>query len=152
MGIKFSDIEDAFLFVSMSPMYTNHAILCKETGKIYYASEYGDDDEIPEEIFEDDDCLEIPNKNDLDLGQHLVFEFVEENLPNNFDHVKYIFRKKGAYGRYKDFLEERGLLEKWYEFENQNRKKTLLGWCQENEIILESSPFKVVLLLFPTRN
>ena len=138
MGVKFSDIEDAYFFVSMSPLYTNQAILCKGTGKIYFASEHGDFDEIPEEIFEDDDCLEIPNKNELDLGQYLVFEFVEKYLPDKFNHVKYIFRKKGAYGRYKDFLDERGLLENWYEFENQNRKKALLEWCEENEIVLES--------------
>ena len=33
--------------------------------------------EIPEEIFEDDNCIEIPNKDDLNLGRNLVFEFVE---------------------------------------------------------------------------
>ena len=30
MSIKFSDLEDAFFYVSSAPMYTNEAILCRE--------------------------------------------------------------------------------------------------------------------------
>jgi hypothetical protein len=136
MSIKFSDIEYAFLFVSMTPLYTNHAILCKEAGKFYYASEYGDDEEIPEEIFEDDNCIEIPNKNDLNLGRNLVFEFIEQYLPSDFEQVRNIFRKKGAYGRYKDFFDKRGFLQKWYDFENSRQDETLREWCRENQISL----------------
>ncbi len=137
MSIKFSEIEDAFFFVSMTPMYSSNAILCKETGKIFYESEYGDEDEIPEEIFEDDGCIEIPHKNALDLGKNLVFEFVEENLPNEFDQVRHIFRKKGAYARFKDLLDEKDLLEQWYEYESEQQIKALHEWCDENEIKLD---------------
>ncbi len=120
MRIKFSDLEDAFFYVSSAPKYTNHAILCKETGEIYYRSEYwgADEDEIPEEVWDRDDCIEIPHKNDLDLGRNLVFEFVEEHLPDDFERIKQIFRRKSTYRRYKDLLEERGQLKKWYDFEN----------------------------------
>ena len=71
MDIKFSEVEDAFFFVSMAPMYCNHAILCKETGKIFYESEYGDEDEISEEVYYQEDCIKIPHKNDLELGRNL---------------------------------------------------------------------------------
>ena len=59
MGIKFSEIEDAFFFVSMAPMYSNQAILCKETGKIFYESAYGDEEEIPEEVYFQADCIKM---------------------------------------------------------------------------------------------
>lgn len=49
MKIRFNDIEDAFLFSSMGSMYENQAILCKETGEIYYISEFGDSDELPDD-------------------------------------------------------------------------------------------------------
>jgi len=136
MGIKFSDIEDAFFYVSSAPMTANIAVLCKETGEILYASEYGDVDEIPEEVYDRSDCIEIPHKNDLDLGRNLVFEFVEQYLPSDFERVRHIFRRKGAYGRYKDFLEDRGFLQKWYDFENKRQTETLREWCEYNEITL----------------
>ncbi len=136
MGIKFSEIEDAFFFVSMAPMYSNHAILCKDTSKIFYESEYGDEDEIPEEIYYQEDCIKIPHKNELDLGRNLVFEFVEQYLPGDFERVLQIFRRKGAYGRYKGFLESRDFLQKWYDFENSRQKETLREWCEDNKITL----------------
>ncbi len=37
--MKYSDIEDAFLFVSMAPLHEHYAYLNKETGETYYISE-----------------------------------------------------------------------------------------------------------------
>ena len=137
MGIKFSDIEDAFLYVSSAPMTSNTAVLCKETSDIFYASDYDDGDKIPEEVYDRDDCIGIPHKNDLDLGRNLVFEFVEQYLPGDFERVRQIFRRRGAYGRYKDLLEDRGFLKK-YDFENTRQTETLRRWCEDNEITLIS--------------
>ena len=136
MEIKFSDIEDAFFYVSSAPMAANTAILCKETGEIFYASDYTDEDETPEDIYYRDDCIGIPHKNDLDLGRNLVFEFVEQYLPGDFDRVRNIFRRKGAYGRYKDLLDDRGLSQQWYDFENTRQAETIRQWCKDNEIKL----------------
>ena len=36
MAVKFSDIEDALFFVSMDQKFMHNAILCKETGRIFY--------------------------------------------------------------------------------------------------------------------
>jgi hypothetical protein len=137
MGIKFSDIEDAYLFVSMAMEFSNQAILCKETGEIFYASEYDDEDEIPEDVYENDECIEIPGKNELDLGRNLVFEFVEENLTEMYERVRQILRKRGAYARYKDLLDEKGLLQRWYDFENDRQTQALKEWCADNEIELD---------------
>ena len=68
MEIKFSDIELAFDYVSSAPMTANTVVICKETGEFYYRSDYGDEDEIPEDVYDREDCIEIPHKNDLDLG------------------------------------------------------------------------------------
>jgi hypothetical protein len=92
----------------------NAALLRKDTGQILYRSEMGDIDEIGNEDFDWDTCIEIPHKNDLDLGQRLVFEFISTHLPDEYHRVQQIFRRRGAYGRFKDFLESRGLLESWY--------------------------------------
>ena len=50
MAISFDDIENAFFFVSMDQMFMHNAYLCNETGQIFYTSEMGDSDELPEDI------------------------------------------------------------------------------------------------------
>jgi len=132
--IKFSDIQDAFLFVSSAGYGINTAILCKDTGQTLYHSEIGDLDEIDDDALDWDMCIEIPHKNDLDMGKSLIFEFVEMQLPNDYHHVWQIFRKRGAYRRFKDFLEIKGLLEMWYDFESKREEQALMQWCVKNEI------------------
>jgi hypothetical protein len=48
-----------------------------------------------------------------------------------------IFSRRGAYRRYKDLLEQKGLLDEWYDFEQQRTRQALLDWCEENGIELE---------------
>ena len=132
--LEFSDIEDAFLFVSSAGYGMHSAVLCKDTGRILYRSEMGDLDEIGNEELDWDTCIDIPHKNDLDLGHRLVFEFVESHLPDAYHRVQQIFRRRGAYGRFKDFLESKGLLQSWYDFENRRQEQALRDWCEENGI------------------
>ena len=138
-GVSFSDIEDAFLFVSSAPYGTHSAFLNKKTGQILYQSEIGDIDEIGDEDVDWDQVIEVPHKNDLDLGQPLVFEFVSTHLPDDYDHVYLIFGRRGAYGRFKNFLASKGLLEEWYRFENEREQEALRSWCEENQIPLSDS-------------
>lgn len=114
----------------------NSAVLCKKTGQILYRSEMGDLDEIGDEDFDWDNCIEIPHKNYLDLGQRLVFEFVENHLPDAYHEVRQIFQKRGAYARLKDLLESKRLLNIWYDFERRSEDQALQHWCEANEIEL----------------
>ncbi len=135
---SFSDIEGAFMYVASATYGMNSAVLCKDTGKILYRSDMAGIDEIEdEEDLDWDQCIEIPHKNDLNLGRNLVFEFVEEYLPDDYEHVRKMFRRRGAYANYKALLERRGLLEKWYEVENSREEQALREWCKENEIELD---------------
>jgi len=134
MAVSFDDIENAFFFVSTDKMFMNNAYLCKETGEIFYTSEMGDSDELPEDIDDPDKYISIPHKNELDLGKALVIEFTSEFLPEELERVYSIFRRKGAYSRYKDLLERKGVLEDWYKFENERQKVALKEWCRENKI------------------
>ena len=137
MAISFDDIENAFFFVSMDQKYMHNAYLCKETGQIFYTSEMGDSDELPEDIDDPDKYITIPHKNDLELGKALVIEFTSEYLPEELDRVYPIFRSRGAYSRYKDLLDEKGLLDEWYRFENERQRVALKDWCRGNSIEIE---------------
>ena len=96
MVISFNEIEDAFFYVSMEQMYMHSAILCKETGEIFYTSEMGDSDELPDDADDPDELISIPHKNELDLGKSLVLDFTSEHLPDELEKVYSIFRHKGA--------------------------------------------------------
>ncbi len=137
MAISFDDIENAFFFVSMDQKYMHNAYLCKETGQIFYTSEMGDSDEIPENIDDPDKYITIPHKNDLELGKALVIEFTSEYLPEELDRVYSIFRSRGAYSRYKDLIDEKGLLDKWHKFEDERQKAAIKKWCEENRVEIE---------------
>ena len=134
--VKFSDLEDAFIFTNFGEFSENEALLNKKTGEIYYRSDFSDLDEFPED-WESDDYIFLPNKYDLELGKSLVFDFVSEYIPDQLATVQYFFRRKGAYSRYKDLLDSLDLLELWYEYESKKTKEALLQWCKENDIEVE---------------
>ena len=133
MNMKLDELEDAFFFVNSAPQFTHSAVFSRGTGKFYYTSELGGLDEIPEDL-DDEKCIEIPHKNDLNLGQSLVFEFVSEHLPDEINKVESFFRHSGAYARYKQLLEEKGLLDEWYTYENECTKRKLRKWCKAEGI------------------
>jgi len=135
--MKYSDIEDAFLFVSAAPPSEHYAYLNKETGKAYYVSTLSDSDELPDDLEENDKYINVPHKNDLNLGRNLAFDFIFANLPNEFERIREIFSRKGAYARFKDLLESRGQLEAWYEFERKATEVALREWCKENGVPLD---------------
>ncbi len=134
--LTLDDIESAYEFVSMREILSSSAYVSKTTGKIFYLSDGIDDNEegIPEDIYEDEDYLCIPDKYELDLGKELVWEFVDQEIPALQNKVRGFFNRSGAYSRYKAFLEELGIVQKWYDFEENRTKKALLNWCKENEL------------------
>ena len=134
----FNDIEEAFEFVNSSPYEEVRAIVCKNTGKILVKSDLSDIDEIGD-IEEDlENYVEVPDKRDLDLGQPLVRAFVTQHIPEEYNRVMAMFRRRGAYRQFKDFLTERSLIQTWYDFEYQCKERALREWCRENGIELSN--------------
>jgi hypothetical protein len=139
MAIEFSDIVESFDFVSFGPPSEHQAFLHRESGKIFWHSEYGsNEEELPDDVFSDD-YIEIPHKNDLGLGKDLVFEFADNYVPNQIRKIERIFSHKGAYSRFKALLQEEGLLEKWFDFENDTQQRALKDWCKEHNIDILAS-------------
>jgi len=105
-GVSFGDIEDAFLFVSSAPYGTNSAYLNLETGEIFYRSEMMGITELEGEKMDRDQMIEIPHKNDLELGQSIVFEFVEANLPDAYHRCVTFSDERGRIVALKSFLHQ----------------------------------------------
>lgn len=139
--MKFFDVEECYHFVNFDGGGLNSAYISKSTGKTYFYrddSDWGDTfEELPEDIDDDDDFIAVPTQRDLNLGQAMIWEFVSKEIPGLEQKVREIFSRKGAYRRYRDFLEYNGLVDKWHAFENARVKEVLIEWCEENGISLE---------------
>lgn len=81
--VTFDEIQNAFSFVSSDEYGMNRAVLCFDNCEIYLHSKMGTFDELDEDKFDCDNFVVIPHKNDLDLGQRLVFDFAEQHLPDD---------------------------------------------------------------------
>src|ERR1700722_13700781 len=138
MLINFQEILDALEFVGSGSLGEHQAILCRRTGKIYWRSEFSGldalNDELPDDIEDDEKYIAIPDKRELGLGKPLVLDFAREFLPDDFDEVRYIFSKKGAYAKFRALLIRRNVLERWYEFEAKGTERALREWCELNAI------------------
>jgi hypothetical protein len=141
VSIKFSDVLLVFEFTSAGMPREHRAYICANTGKIYFSSDATDgENELPDDLETSDAYISVPRKNDLDLGRDLVFSFVRQELPEKWDAVRAMFRKRGAYGRFKDLLHSQGVLEKWYEFEASATGEALRAWCEDVGIQLVDPP------------
>ena len=96
MPVSFSDVQLAFEFVSSGGMGENEAYLDRQSGKIYWHSEVGDnDEELPDDI-DDEKYISIPDKRELNLGKPLALDFAREFLADDYDEVRQIFSRRVA--------------------------------------------------------
>lgn len=131
----YNDLENAIDYVSASQDGDHRAVYDRQTNEFLFAADTAGIDEIPQDI-DEDRYVEIPHKNDLDLGRVLVFRFVGDVMPEDEEKVRQFFRHRGAYGRFMDFLKERGILQRWNDYEQAEWRRTLLAWCRENDLEL----------------
>ncbi len=71
---------------------------------------------------------------ELGLGKPLALNFAREFLPNDFDEVRYMFSKRGAYQKFRALLTRRNVLDLWYNFESKATEQALREWCKLNSI------------------
>jgi hypothetical protein len=136
--VSFADIQNAFEYVNVGLPGETQAFLDRENGKIHYHSELldGDEDEpLPDDLGAEK-YLEIPHKLDLGLGKHLAFQFADEFMSADRVAVRDFFRRKGGYRRFKDLLDRRDLLQRWYDFSSEAENAALRAWCTDCEVEL----------------
>ena len=134
---KYSELSEAFDFVSSAAPTENLAYLSLDTGAIYCVSEVNPlDEEVPDDLESSDRYLVIPHKNDLDLGSRLALRFAEAELPGQYQIIEAFFRRPGAYARFKEILAAHGCLDKWFAFEAAARETALRDWCTEHDVHL----------------
>jgi hypothetical protein len=134
---SFQEILFAFEFVG-SGGGLHEAFLCRQTGKIYWRSEFSDldgiEEELPDDVEDDEKYIAIPDKRELDLGKPLVLDFAHEFMPDDFDEIRCMFSKRGAYKNFRALLIRRNVLDRWYDFESKAEERALREWCAFNSI------------------
>ena len=129
--IYLTDLLLAMEWVSAATYSENRAYVSRETGRIFWDPEAaGLDDELPADVEDESLYVPVPGKNDLDLGQAVVFRFIEANEPDAYEQVRSYFSRKGAYARFKDFLDRRGLLDAWHAYQDAATEAALREWAQ----------------------
>jgi Uncharacterised protein family (UPF0158) len=135
MAVRFQDILDAVEAVSSGHLGENNAWLCKQSGRIYW--QFGNDDEpeeLPDDIDDGEKYIQIPDKRELELGKPLALAFASEFLPEDFDKVRQIFSRRGAYARFNDLLDRRSMRQQWFDYRDKTEIEAVRAWCTENSI------------------
>lgn len=136
MLIDRNELEATVEFVSNG----NEAVLCRKTGKFLWHSDLEEDLEAgPDDADDEEKYLLIPGKKELELGKTLVLEFARQYLPDEFEEIRRIFSKRGAYGQFKELLHRKRALERWYEFENKATQDALREWCEAHGLTIQES-------------
>ncbi|NMA47462.1 MAG: hypothetical protein GX945_12960 [Lentisphaerae bacterium] len=92
-------------------------------------------EELWERIINDPNWIEVPDRRELGLDSRVPLRFADEHLsPANCDLVEHFFRRRGAYRKFYALLERLGMLEKWYQFQDEAVYEAIEQWLQENDI------------------
>jgi hypothetical protein len=139
LAVDWNELVLTFEFVSLGQPGEHEAVLCRKTGKFLWLTDLEEDIEAwPDDADDEEKYLSIPHKKELDLGKPLVLEFARQFLPGEFNEVRRMFDKRGAYARFKDLLQRKRALDRWYDFETKATEAALREWCDLNEITIEA--------------
>ena len=130
---------DAYQEADFSSQDGSYAAINPDDGRIVVVpSEFAfglDEIEDVESQLSEGNWLELPTKNDLELGRPLVFQFAEQYLYGaDYDRAERYFSRRGAYRKWKDLLIARDLEKKWYQFEEKATIEALKEWLTENDV------------------
>lgn len=126
------DLESAMLLLDADR--SAEAWVCRSSGVVLIQSdEVGEPVEaIPDNVNDSAYFTPIPSARGLDLGQELVFGFVKSDMPDEYDAVRQLFRRPGAYGRYSQLLDRLGLRERWHRYRDEQTRAALRTWCEDH--------------------
>jgi hypothetical protein len=138
-SVKLDELENAAILVDDGEGCA-HALVARDTGMIHLLNdEYMDEEApVPGEIEAGDAYVSVPAASTLGLGRELMFRFAAGHLHGDRERVRELFAKGDGYDRYARLLEERGLLDAWYRFREEETRVALEGWCRQHGLELDA--------------
>lgn len=128
------------MWVSCPPEFEAGAFVSRSTGRICLRGADGPvEEDCPTGLDDANEYIAVPHKNELDLGRPLALRFIDEHAPQVSREVRDIFRRKGAYSRFRSLLLRHRLLEAWHGYEHEATVRALEQWAQQQGFELTRS-------------
>jgi hypothetical protein len=123
MPIRFSDLLDAFKFVIARDFDQNHAFIQRDRRDIC-KSEASGADELLDDVGDGTKYSAIPTtRPSISAGPWSWT--LQANVASDFDEVRHMFTKKGAYAKFKALPARGGALARRYSFEERATERAL---------------------------
>ncbi|MCP5200408.1 MAG: hypothetical protein H6977_10365 [Gammaproteobacteria bacterium] len=134
MVLDLSELELAVELVSAASGIDSEAYIRRSDLKVIVWIEDGESGPLPPNVSDESLFIAVPTKNELEIDRRLAFEFTESHLSDEYEVVQEFFKKKGAYGRFRDLLERNKKLELWYEYQAKAVQEALRSWCKMHNL------------------
>jgi hypothetical protein len=137
-SIKLDELENAAILVDDGEG-SARALVSRETGMIHLLNdEYMDEEApLPGDVEAGDAYVSVPAASTIGLGRELMFRFAATHLPADRERVRELFVKGDGYDRFARLLEERGVLDAWYRFREEETRVALEAWCRQHGLDID---------------
>jgi hypothetical protein len=137
-SVKLDELENAAILVDDGEGAA-HALVARDTGMIHLLNdEYMDEEApVPGDIEAGGNYVPVPAASGLGLGRELMFRFAAGHLAGDQQRVRELFARDDGYDRFARLLEERGVLDAWYRFREEETRAALQRWCGQHGLQLE---------------
>ena len=137
-SVKLDELENAAILVDDGEGSAK-ALVARDTGMIHLLNDDYMDEEapLPGDFDAGDAYVSVPAASTLGLGRELMFRFAATHLAGDRDRVRKLFERGDGYDRFARLVEERGLLDSWYRFREEETRVALEGWCRQHGLQLE---------------
>lgn len=141
MTLDLDDLIDAMMAGERGSEYyldTRSGEIILRSEQNMSARELNEVDDLLDEAW--DHILEIPDQREvggLSINRKFIWDLPEGKAKEALNTA---LSGKGAYRRFKDAARNYGLLDRWYEFEDDYYTQFARNWCQENEVAFAEIP------------
>jgi len=137
-SVKLDELENAAILVDDGEGSAK-ALVARDTCMIHLLNDDYMDEEapLPGDFDTGDAYVSVPAASTLGLGRELMFRFAATHLAGDRDRVRELFERGDGYDKFARLVEERGVLDSWYRFREEETRVALEGWCRQHGLQLE---------------
>jgi hypothetical protein len=134
-SVNLDELENAAILVDDGEGSAK-ALVSRGTGMIHLLNDDYMDEEapLPGDVEPGDAYVSVPAASTLGLGRELMFRFAAGHLPGDRERVRELFERGDGYDPFSRLIEERGVLDAWYRFREEETRIALEGWCRQHHL------------------
>ena len=89
---------------------------------------------LPADIETNPRYVPLPTRQELNLGRELALDFMAERRPDEVRWTRETLGRRGGWHRFKNHLEDIGLIRDWYDYQEQHTLQALKAWCESQGV------------------